>query len=66
MCSGTLIRANRSCPSLVSDQHRKVEAAIGDVRKRPAGIEGQRRQHRKNRFSEIGIRVRCCLSFNSA
>ena len=39
----------------VADQHRQVQAQIGDMRKRAAGIEGQRRQHRKHRLAEIRI-----------
>ena len=34
--SGTLTRAKRSCPACVADQHRQVQAEIGDVRKGPA------------------------------
>ena len=51
----------------VSDQHRKIETAIRDVRERPAGIEGQRRQYRKNRVAEIGVRdaLAACHSIRS-
>ena len=45
-------------PAAVADQHRQVQAEVGDVRERPARIERQRRQNREIRFPEST--ATCC------
>ena len=44
----------------VADQHGEVQAEIRDVRKRPAGVEGQRGEHREDRVGEIFAGVGSC------
>src|SRR5580700_2659102 len=38
---------------LVADQHRQVQAEVGDVRKWAAGIESQRCEDRKDRLAKV-------------
>ena len=44
-----------------AQHHRQIQAQVRDVRKRPSGIEGQRRQRGKNGFLKVGVRGRALL-----